>query len=173
MLYSLLVVPMKLYESPQDDSLLDAVKAERLSRLFDVVTCDSRFRADPESELLRHLRNSVSNVNFTISEKNEFEFWDEDPISGSHDWEVRIDREGEEKFTQFCNFLSQLSKVVVDMAKKDYFSSNERVELAHVMSWILGCTEYGRLSPRDVRVGYYDRIEDRFYTYLRQSLTDN
>jgi len=93
MLYGLLVVPMKLYESPQDDSLLDAVKAERLSRLFDIVTCDSRFRADPEGELLRHLRNSVSNVNFTISEKNEFEFWDEDPISGSHDWEVRIDRE--------------------------------------------------------------------------------
>jgi len=69
----------------------------------------------------------------------------------------------------FCTFLSKLSDIVVDMAEKGYFDSAERVEIAHVMSWMLSCTEYASLTTRRMEVGYYDRIEDRCHSYLKQS----
>ena len=69
---------------------------------------------------------------------------------------------GKERFSVFCDFLSRLSNVVVEMAEKNYFESGDRVELAHIMSWMLGCTEYGRLSTKHFEVGYYDRIMDKY-----------
>jgi len=46
---------------------------------------------------------------------------------------------------------------------------NERVELAHFMSWMVGCTEYGLLSTMGMEVGYYDRLNDEYCSYLRQN----
>ena len=56
--------------------------------------------------------------------------------------EKRIAEFGKRKFVRFCKLLSQMSKIVVEMAEKKYFDSAQRVEMAHVMSWMLGCTEY-------------------------------
>jgi len=75
---------------------------------------------------------------------------------------------GQSKFNQFIDLLKNLSAIVVQMIENDYFASNERVELAHVMSWMLGCTEYGLLSASGMEVGYYDRLEDKYCSYLRQ-----
>ena len=75
-----------------------------------------------------------------------------------------------EKFSVFCSFLSKLSRIVVELAKKDYFGSEERMELSYIMTSMLGCTELGLLSTEEMQVGYYDRIEDKSYTCLRQSL---
>lgn len=75
---------------------------------------------------------------------------------------------GSKKFIQFCDFLSKISKLVIQMIRKGYFGSNERVEIAQVMSWMLGCTEYGLLSSKGWEIGYYDRIEDKNCPYLRQ-----
>jgi hypothetical protein len=33
---------------------------------------------------------------------------------------------------------------------------------------MLGCTEYGMLSPAHMEVGYYDRIEDNYCQYLQE-----
>jgi hypothetical protein len=54
------------------------------------------------------------------------------------------------------------------MARRKYFDSQERVEIAHVMSWMLGCTEYGSLSEKHMEVGYYDRVTDRYHAYLKE-----
>jgi len=81
-----------------------------------------------------------------------------------------IKKHGREKFDMFCDFLSQLSDIIVNMAKKGYFSSAERVEMAHVISWMLGCTEYGLLTTKHMEVGYYDRIVNQRVPYLRQNL---
>jgi hypothetical protein len=86
---------------------------------------------------------------------------------GAWPWKDMLNERGSEKFTAFCCFLSRMSKIVVDMAKKDYFSSSERVEIAHVMSWMLGCTEYGLLSTKEMQIGYYDRISDNNHILLR------
>ena len=101
------------------------------------------------------------------------------PSSGSPfhkyaEWnpDERITKDGEEKFSLFCGFLSQFSKAVVNMAEKGYFGSEERSELSLVMSWMMGCTEYGLLSTEAVQIGYYDRIEDERHPYLEQSLAN-
>ena len=83
--------------------------------------------------------------------------------------EKRIAKLGKRKFVRFCKLLSQMSRIVVEMAKKKYFDSAERVEMAHVMSWMLGCTEYGSVSPKRMEIGYYDRIKDEYHTYQKLS----
>jgi hypothetical protein len=82
--------------------------------------------------------------------------------------EKRIADYGQSKFNQFIDVLQKLSAIVVQMIENDYFASNERVELAHVMSWMLGCTEYGLLSTSGMEIGYYDRLVDKYCSYLRQ-----
>jgi len=82
--------------------------------------------------------------------------------------EKKIADFGQTKFNQFIDLLKNLSAIVVQMIGNDYFASNERVELAHVMSWMLGCTEYGLLSISGMEIGYYDRLDDKYCSYLRQ-----
>jgi len=82
--------------------------------------------------------------------------------------EERTRDSGESKFNQFIDILKNISALVVQLIENDYSASGERVELAHVMSWKLGCTEYGLLSTSGMEVGYYDRLEDKYCSYLRQ-----
>jgi hypothetical protein len=80
----------------------------------------------------------------------------------------RIAKYGPKKFMDFCDLLSKLSKLVLQMARKRYFESNDRVEIAHTISSMLGCTEYGILNTEHWEVGYYDRIEDRYCPCLKR-----
>lgn len=95
----------------------------------------------------------------------------QNPLSKYVAWgiEKRKSKSGLDKFPEFCNLLSKMSGLVIEMLKNDYFGSSERVEIAHVMSWMLGCTEYGKMSPTHWELGYYDRIEDKCCPYLRQN----
>lgn len=81
----------------------------------------------------------------------------------------RMSKSGVDKLPEFCDLLWKMSGLVIEMLKNDYFDTGERVEVAHVMSWMLGCTEYGKMSPTHWEVGYYDRIEDKCCPYLRQN----
>jgi hypothetical protein len=81
------------------------------------------------------------------------------------DWIARF---GEKKFSDHCVLLGRLSELVVQMAKRKHFGSSERVELAHAMSWMLGCAEYGLLNTMHWEIGYYDRIENKNYPYLKE-----
>jgi hypothetical protein len=83
--------------------------------------------------------------------------------------EKRISDFGQSKFIQFIDVLKNMSAILIEMIENDYFASNERVELAHVMSWMLGCTEYGLLSTKGIEIGYYDRLCDKYCSYLRQN----
>jgi len=87
--------------------------------------------------------------------------------------EKRIMKVGQAKFNQFIDFLKNMSVIVVQLIENDYFASNERVELAHVMSWMLGCTEYGLLRTSGMEVGYYDRLDDKYCSYLRQDFPNS
>jgi len=80
----------------------------------------------------------------------------------------RIVKFGSKKFPEFHSLLEKMSKLVIQMIRSRYFSSDERVEIAHIMSWMLGCTEYGVLSTAHMEIGYYDRIEDKYHKYLKQ-----
>jgi hypothetical protein len=94
----------------------------------------------------------------------------ENPLEKYVAWQPgkRISESGPEKFAAFCSFLGKLSRIAVDMVRENYFNSAERVEMAHLMPWMLGCTEYGLMSPTHWEVGYYDRLEDKACPYLKQ-----
>jgi hypothetical protein len=94
----------------------------------------------------------------------------ENPLEKYVAWQPdkRIAESGPEKFAAFCRFLSRLSRIAVEMIREDYFNSAGRVEMVHLVSWMLGCTEYGLMSPAHWEVGYYDRLEDKACPYLKQ-----
>ena len=85
-------------------------------------------------------------------------------------WKERVDKHGIDKFTRFYSFLNKFSKLIVEMGEMNYFASQARIEMAHLVSGMLGCTEYGQLSTTEMRVGLYDRIENEYYPYLRSQL---
>lgn len=85
----------------------------------------------------------------------------------------RIADFGQNNFNQFIELLKNMSTIVVQLIENGYFASNERVELVHVVSLMLGCTEYGMLRPSGMEVGYYDRLEDKYCPYLRQDFPNS
>ena len=139
-------------------------------RVGDDVVVSFRFLAEQrhikavKSKIRYKLNQLVTKGNFSINPKTE-------PFDRYVTWtpKERIDKTGVETFQVFCDSLSRLSRLVVDLARKNYFSWGERVELAHVMSRMLGCTEYGLLSTTGMQVGYYDRLIDKCHPYLNTS----
>jgi hypothetical protein len=140
-------------------------------RVEDKVVFSYRFLIDKnlkrviKSKIRVKLNQLVSKDDYAIDPK------DEDPFSlyVAWPWKEAQKKRGPEKFKQFYELLNRFSSIVLDMAANNYFNTKERVELAHVMSWMLGCTEYGLLSPQEMQVGYYDRITDQYNIYLTQS----
>ena len=143
-------------------------------RVDDEVVFSFRVQVEEEqmdvvkSKIRYSLKRLVSEGGFSINPRKRSPFYE---------WvawhpEKRIAKFGEAKFSLFCRFLSQFSRAVIEMAKSGYFSSEERVELAQVTSWMLGCTEYGMLSTKAMQVGYYDRIEGKEHAYLTQNFQE-
>lgn len=75
---------------------------------------------------------------------------------------------GEERFVILCDFLGKFSETVVEMAEKKFFDFTERVEVAHTMALMLGCTEYSMLTKNSMEVGYFDRLEKKYLPYLKE-----
>jgi len=128
------------------------------------VMVEPKFKEIVKSKLAYKLGTLLSEEKFAI-----------DPAAGNSleqyvAWlpEKRIADFGQTKFNLFIDLLKNLSAIVVQLFENDYFASHERVELAHVMSWMLGCTEYGLLSTSGMEIGYYDRLDDKYCSYLRQ-----
>jgi len=103
-----------------------------------------------------------------------------DPVAGNSleqyvAWlpDERIGDFGQSKFNRFIDLLKDTSAIVVQMIENDYFTSNERVELAYVISHMLGCGEYGLLSASEMEVGYYDLLENKYWSYLKQGFSQS
>jgi len=131
------------------------------------------FRVMVEPKLKEIIKNKLALKLATLLAADKFAV---DPAAGSSlaqyvAWspEKRMHDCGRGKFIQFIDVLKSLSAFVVELIENDYFASSERVELAHVTSWMLGCTEYGLLSTSGMEVGYYDRLCDKYCSYLRQN----
>jgi hypothetical protein len=129
------------------------------------------FRVLSESDKLKIVSSKMKYKLGLLLEKGAFAVDPEpdDSLAKYVAWSVedRIAKFGVEKFQKFCELLQKISKLAIDMLESDYFASSERIELAHVTSWILGCTEYGVLDTKHWELGYFDRIENRYYCYQR------
>ena len=128
------------------------------------VMVEPKFKEIVKSKLACKLSNLLSEGKYAI-----------DPAAGSSleryvDWqpEKRIANHGRAKFNQFIDLLKSMSAIIIQLIEDDYFASNERVELTHVVSWMLGCTEYGLLRTSGMEVGYYDRLDDKYCSCLKQ-----
>jgi hypothetical protein len=128
------------------------------------VSINSEDTAIIESKIIYKLGQLLAKEDFAVNPETE------NPLWKYVEWcpYERIAKFGQKKFTKFCNVLERLSKLVLEMVKKDYFSSAERVEVAQNMSRMLGCTEYGLLGTEHWEVGYYDRVEDKYCQCLKQ-----
>ena len=129
------------------------------------ILLESKEKNDIENAIAFQLGKSMPENVFAINPEPEHPFYKYVTWS----WRDTLNSRGLDKFTLFCSFLSKLSRMVVEMAEKDYFYSEERVEMAHVASWMLGCTEYGLLSVEGWEIGYYDRISDKNHVYLKHT----
>jgi hypothetical protein len=127
------------------------------------VLADSKDKQIVKSKINYKLGTLMASGRFAVDPDTK------DPLEKYVAWspDERIAKYGPKKFMDFCDLLSKLSRLVLQMARKRYFESSDRVEMAHVMSWMLGCTEYGILSTEQWEVGYYDRIDDRYCQYLK------
>ena len=130
------------------------------------------FRIMVEPKFKEMVKTKLSYKLGTLLSKDKYDI---DPSAGNSleqyvAWvpEKRIMDFGQSKFNQFVDLLKNMSAIVVQMIENDYFASNERVELAHVVSYMLGCTEYGLLSTSAMEIGYYDCLEDKYCSYLKQ-----
>ncbi len=140
-------------------------------RIDDEVVFSFRVMVDPKFKEI--IKSKSANKLGTLLKTEKFAI---DPTGKSNlaqyvAWypEKRIVDFGQSKFVQFIDVLKNMSAIVIEMIENDYFASNERVELSHVMSWMLGCTEYGLLSTKGMEIGYYDRLCDKYCSYLRQN----
>jgi hypothetical protein len=132
------------------------------------------FRVLVEKEAKEIIRSKISfKLRNLVSDKFAVDPDNESSLSKYVAWPVedRLSKSGTKKFSEFCDILSKMSGLVIQMLRSEYFSSDERVEIAHVMSWMLGCMEYGLLSTTHMEVGYYDRIEDKYCRYLREDFS--
>jgi hypothetical protein len=83
--------------------------------------------------------------------------------------EKKLAQLGAARFAVYIDLLKSMSAMVIDALEGNFFASNERVDLAHVFTQMLGCTEYGLLRTSGMEVGYYDRVEDKYCSFLRQN----
>ncbi|MDQ1280818.1 MAG: hypothetical protein QG670_2081 [Thermoproteota archaeon] len=128
------------------------------------ILLESKEKDDLENIIALRLEKSMPENAFAINPDLEQPFY----RYVSWPWRDTINRRGLDKFTLYCSFLSKLSRMVVEMAEKDYFNPEERVEMIHVASWMLGCTEYGQLSVEGWEIGYCDHITNKNFTYQKQ-----
>jgi hypothetical protein len=127
------------------------------------VLVNSKDNAIVESKIAYKLGQLLAKEDFAVNPETK------NPLSKYVDWspDEKIAKFGQKKFKEFCDILDRLSKLVLWMIKNGYFDSAERVEVAHSVSWMLGCTEYGLLDTDHWEVGYYDRIEDKYCQSLK------
>jgi hypothetical protein len=113
-----------------------------------------------------HLSTLISDNKYAINPEPQHPLWKYVAWS----WKDRLNKTGLDTFNAFCGYLDQLSRMIVDMANNEHFDSKQRVEIAHLVSWMLGCTEYGQLSTTSWKIGYYDRICDQYHPLLEHAL---
>jgi hypothetical protein len=127
------------------------------------ILLDSKEKKELDERIAFMLGNLIPDENFVIDPPLEH------PLSkyDAWTWSETISKHGSTKVASFLSYLRRLSQIVVDMAEKNHFTHEERTELAHVASLMLGCTEYGLLGTKSWEVGYYDRVNNKYRPYLK------
>jgi len=91
-LYCMVVVPKELYNLPENDEFYQSLRNKDVFRSFTVHKERKSFSESP-IYYLNSLRNSISHVNYCISDNCEFELWDHPPKKSEvchWHWHVKV-----------------------------------------------------------------------------------
>ncbi len=144
-------------------------------RVEDEVVFSFRIMVEPKFKEIVKTKLSCKLDSLLSNDKYAIDPTTENSLEKYAAWqpEKRIANFGLSKFNQFIDLLKNMSSIVFQLIERDYFASKERVELANIVSWMVGCTEYGQLSASGMEVGYYDRLEDEYCPCLRESFAQS
>lgn len=139
-------------------------------RVDDKAVFSVRIMVDPKQKHIVKSKVAYKLGTLFSSGNSAIEPSSDNPLSQYSAWdpEKRVAECGLKKFDDFTDFLHSMSKLTIGLIEKDYFGSNERVELTRAMAAMLGCTEYGSLSPKSMEIGYYDRIADKYLQHMKE-----
>jgi hypothetical protein len=144
-------------------------------RLRDDVVISFRVKVDLKEKQV--VRSKVKYKLGTLMPERQFAVDPDakDPLGKYASWpnDEEISRNGLKRFNSRCDFLGKMSRLVLQMARRKYFESGDRVDMAHAVAGMLGCAEYGILSTEHWEVGYYDRIDDRYCQYLKRDFRNS
>lgn len=104
LLYCLFVVPKELWLETEHHPVIDEIDEEKLLSLVAVEKRSKAFDKTPRYSLLRHLRNAIAHVRFTIIE-GAFTFWDQDPKTSEEIFRATFARENLMEFIAYVGPL--------------------------------------------------------------------
>ena len=104
LLYCLFVVPKELWLETKHHPVFDDMDKAKLLRLVVVTKKQKAFDNMPSYHLLRHLRNAIAHVSFTMIE-GDFTFWDLDPRTNEEKFRATFHRN---EFVEFINYVGPI-----------------------------------------------------------------
>lgn len=124
------------------------------------VMVEPKLKENAKAKLAIKLGSMFSADQFAIdptanSKLNQYALWSP---------EKRLAELGQTSFNLFVDSLKSMSSLAVELLER----GSDRVEMVRNFALMLGCTEYGLLGTSGFEVGYYDRLEDKYASFLRQ-----
>jgi hypothetical protein len=98
LLYCLIVVPKELWLRDKHHPFFARINPDDLLGLFVIKQKSPDFDSEPVYNFLRHLRNAISHVRFSIGEDEVFTFWDQRYESSLRHFEASASRRSMEIF---------------------------------------------------------------------------
>ena len=98
LLYCLIVVPKELWLRDKHHPLFARISPDDLLGLFVIKQKSSDFDSEPVYNFLRHFRNAISHVRFSIGEDGVFTFWDQKNDSSPWNFEASASERSTEIF---------------------------------------------------------------------------
>ena len=112
LLYCLIVVPRELWLKDNAVPSMENLFSKSVLDLFVVSKKPANFDASPVLALLRHLRNALAHVRFSIDESNNFTFWDQESEKSSPYFHATI------SLDNMATFLSSVGATLANLRTK-------------------------------------------------------
>lgn len=107
----MIVVPKEVWNPASNDTIYKVLESQKPLDLFTVKQWTRPANEHPMRDFLRHLRNAVSHVNFSLDSDGNFEFWDKNG-SGVENYRVFIARD------DLAAFLSTVGAALANLRSR-------------------------------------------------------
>jgi hypothetical protein len=109
LLYCLIVVPKQLWLQTSLPPELASLDPQPILDLFRITQGSQNFDTNPLYRLLRHLRNSIAHVRFSIDDSNRLMFWDQYSDNHSIEFKASI------SLSDLMKFLSRIGPLLANL----------------------------------------------------------